>query len=206
MAIVDEHGLAGLSMRTLAAALGTGPMTLYNHVADRADLEVLVVEAIVARARWPRRTGDDWRQSVRDVATAMWRAVRAHPQAIPLIMTRRTRSAGALDVAEALLQALAAGGRSGRELLIAFRTVSAFVMGFAQAELAGPLAAEAGEAADAVIGRVRALPAVRYPRLVEIATAAARSRAEREFREALDVVIAGLEVAPVTKGKRPSRR
>ena len=184
--------------------------TLYNHVTDRADLEVLVVEAVVARARWPRRRQDDWRQAVRDVATAMWRAVRAHPHAIPLILTRRTRSEGALDVAEALLDALARSGRSGRALLIAFRTVSAFVMGFAQAELAGPLAAEAGEQATAVIGRVRALPRARYPRLVEIATSAARSRAEREFREALDVLLAGLaagSTAPAhSSGRRGARR
>jgi hypothetical protein len=78
-------------------------------------------------------------------------------------------------------------------------------MGFAQAELAGPLSTEAGEPADAVIGRVRALPAERYPRLVEIASAAARSRAEREFRDALDVVVAGLAAATLTTGRRPSR-
>ncbi|MCW2559906.1 MAG: transcriptional regulator, tetR family [Mycobacterium sp.] len=30
LGIVDEAGLGALSMRTLAAALGTGPMTVYN--------------------------------------------------------------------------------------------------------------------------------------------------------------------------------
>ena len=192
LALVDKHGLDGLSMRALAAALGTGPMTIYNHVADRADLEVLVVEAIVGQAHWPRRHRAEWRADVREIATAMWRAVRAHPHAIPLILTRRTRSPGALEVAEALLAALARSGRSRRSLLIAFRAVSAFVMGFAQAELAGPLAVEAGEQARAVIRRVRSLPRARYPRLVEIATSAATSRAEREFRLGLDLLLDGL--------------
>jgi AcrR family transcriptional regulator len=92
LAIVDAQGLAGLSMRSLAAALGTGPMTLYNHVADRADLEVLVAEAVLAAApgrRSRRRRG--WRAEVLRVATAMW-APCAHPHAIPLILTRRSRS------------------------------------------------------------------------------------------------------------------
>ena len=31
--IVDAAGLNALSMRSLAAALGTGPMTVYNYVA-----------------------------------------------------------------------------------------------------------------------------------------------------------------------------
>ena len=32
--IVDRDGLSALSMRTLGTALGTGPMTLYNYVAE----------------------------------------------------------------------------------------------------------------------------------------------------------------------------
>jgi AcrR family transcriptional regulator len=47
--IVDESGLGALSMRSLAAALGTGPMTMYNYVADREGLEELVVAAVVGR-------------------------------------------------------------------------------------------------------------------------------------------------------------
>ncbi len=190
--LVDRDGVAALSMRTLARELGTGPMTLYNHVRDRADLEVLVVDAVLADARWPRRRRADWRVEVRDVATAMWRAARAHPQAIPLILTRRSRSTAVLDASEAMLAALRRGGRSGASLLVAFRAVTAFVAGFAQAELAGPLAATAGESAEAVIGRFRALPRERYPGLVEIADAARRSTPEREFRAGLDALLQGL--------------
>ncbi|MGH7787250.1 MAG: TetR/AcrR family transcriptional regulator [Candidatus Binatia bacterium] len=192
LALVDAHGLAGLSMRALAAELGTGAMTIYNHVASRADLDVLVVEAVVARADWPQARGVDWREDVQVIATAMWRAVRAHPHAIPLILTRRSRSPAALAVAEALLEALARSGRSRQRLLVAFRAVSAFVMGFAQAELAGPLAVETGEAPEAVIRRIRAMPRTQYRHLIEIAAAAARSDAEREFRAALDLLLDGL--------------
>ena len=122
----------------------------------------------------------------------MWRAVRAHPHAIPLILTRRSRSTAVVDASEALLAALARSGRGGRELLVAFRAVTAFVAGFAQAELAGPLAVAAGEPADAVIARFAALPAERYPRLVEIARAAPKSDPKREFREGLEALLAGL--------------
>ena len=51
LALVDEQGLAALSMRTLAGTLGTGPMTLYNYVKDRDDLDALVVEAVLAEVR-----------------------------------------------------------------------------------------------------------------------------------------------------------
>lgn len=193
--LVDRDGLAGLSMRALAAELGTGPMTIYNHVTDRVDLDVLVVDAVLGAAEWPRRRRSEWRREAEEIATAMWRAARAHPHAIPLILTRRSRSTAVLEVSEALLRALARSGRSKRALLIAFRAVTAFVMGFAQVEIAGPLAAQAGEPAADVIGRFRALPAARYPRLIEIAAAAARSDPETEFRRGLAALLAGLAAA-----------
>ena len=65
-------------------------------------------------------------------------------------------------------------------------------MGFAQVELAGPLSRAAGERPQAVIRRFRSLPADEYPRLIEIATAALQSDAEREFRAALDLLLSGL--------------
>lgn len=190
LALVDEHGVERLSMRALAAALGTGPMTLYNHVANREDLEVLVVEAVMAKADWPRRHRKDWRVAVREIAIEMWRTVRAHPRVIPLVATRRSRSPAVLEVSEALLEALARSGRSRQRLLIAFRTVTALVMGFAQVELTSPLSAEA---AAVVIQRFRSLPRARHPRLIEIATAAIRSDVEQEFRRGLEILIAGME-------------
>ncbi len=192
LALVDAQGIDGLTMRALAARLGTGAMTIYGHVRSRADLEVLVVDAIVGGAAWPSARRRDWRADTRAIATAMWRAVRAHPRAIPLILTRRTRSAAALAAAEALLAALARSGRSGPRLLVAFRAVSALVMGFAQVELAGPLAVQAGESSRAAIGRVRALPADAFRHLIDVAGAARASDPETEFRRGLDLLLAGL--------------
>jgi AcrR family transcriptional regulator len=187
LALVDEQGLAALSMRTLAGALGTGPMTLYNYVKDRDDLDALVVEAVLTEISRPRPRGD-WQHDVRAIVEATWRTVRRHPNVIPLILTRRTLHETTLDWAEGLLDALALSGRSGTELLIAFRTVSGFVMGLAQAQLAGPLSAET--APD--VARAQALPRERYPRLIEIAKAATKLGADREFRAGLDIVMAGL--------------
>jgi AcrR family transcriptional regulator len=195
LALVDEHGLGALTMRALAAAVGTAPMTLYNHVTGRGDLEVLVVDAVLARAAWHDGPQDDWRDAVRVVATALWRAVRAHPHVVPLIPVCRSRSTALLEPSEALLEALARSGRSGADLLAAFRTVIGFVLGFAQAELASPLARAAGEDPALVVERFRALPRFRYPRLVEIAEAAVTSDAEREFQGALEVIVTGLAAA-----------
>lgn len=190
LALVDDEGLAALSMRSLAGALGTGPMTLYNYVRDRDELDALVVEAVMAEVA-PQRPRSDWQGDVRAIVEATWRTVRRHPNVIPLVLTRRTLHDTTLDWAETLLEALARGGRTGTDLLVAFRTVTGFVMGVVQAQLAQP----AVGTIDPDIERAQALPSERYPRLIEIARAAARLGPEREFRAGLDIVMAGLSAS-----------
>ena len=95
-------------------------------------------------------------------------------------------------MAEALLRPLARSGRTGDRLLVAFRAVSALIMGAAQAELAGPLTLRAGESVSETIARFQALPPDRFPHLIEIATAASASDAETEFRAGLAILVDGL--------------
>jgi len=190
LSIVDGQGLQALSMRSLATALGTGPMTLYNYVRDRSDLDALVVEAVMSKVRLPRESGA-WQADVRAIVEATWRTVRRHPNVIPLALTRRTLHETTLEWAEALLRALARSGRTGVDLLVAFRTVSGFVMGLAQAQLADPVSPQE-DGTNPDVKRAQALAAERFPRLIEIAGAAAKVGADREFRAGLDIVMAGL--------------
>jgi AcrR family transcriptional regulator len=192
LALVDAHGLAGLTMRALASELGTGAMTLYNYVSQREELEVLVVEAVIGEARWAPDGDLAWHEELEAIAVMLWRSIRTHPHVIPLILTRRSRSPEVLGVAEALLRPLARGGRTGDRLLVAFRAVSALIMGAAQAELAGPLTLRAGESVSETIARFQALPPDRFPHLIEIATAASASDAETEFRAGLAILVDGL--------------
>jgi AcrR family transcriptional regulator len=201
LSLLDRKGPSGLTMRALAAELGTGVMTLYNYVSQREELEMLVVEAVIAQAQWPNELhGATWQEEVRAIAKAWWQAVRAHPHAIGLILTRRSRLPAMLDMTEALLSALARSGRADMRLLVAFRALCALIIGAAQAELAGPLSLQAGESAQATIARFQALPIERFPRLIEIAGTAMHSTAEQEFDASLDLLIAGLAASSMPDG------
>jgi AcrR family transcriptional regulator len=193
--IVDRDGLGGLSMRTLAAALGTGPMTLYNYVRDRGQLEELVAEAVISSVETPE-TSQDWLVDVRAVATAIWQAVRRHPNVIPLVLTRRTVSPSSYAPAERLVEALARGGLDDVDLLAAFRAVLGLVMGSAQAELAGPLAGPNRDAEQvAVAVQIGRLAGAEHPRLAALAQTSQRSSAAADFDRALDLLLAGVHSA-----------
>jgi AcrR family transcriptional regulator len=204
LAIVDRDGLQALTMRRLAEALGTGAMTLYNYVEDRDGLEALIVGAVMAEMAPPTaKPADAWDDQVRGIAMAMWHAVRRHPNAIPLILNRRTDDVATLAAVEGLLEALAQGGRSGFELLAAFRLVSGFVAGFAQSQVSGLLARTPGGTAQELRQRIATLTEGRLPRLAEIATVGVPGNPTREFEAGLEIVIAGLKAG---RRRQASRR
>ncbi|MBF6228853.1 hypothetical protein IU470_27640 [Nocardia abscessus] len=55
-----------------------------------------------------------------------------------------------------------------------------------------PLSVSRGEDLAAITDRVAALPPDRFPKLIEIAQAAATSDPEHEFRAGLRIILAGL--------------
>jgi AcrR family transcriptional regulator len=191
LAVLDRDGAGGLTLRAVARELGTGPMTMYGYVESAAALDALVVDRVLRAATPLPEPSAEWRSDVAAIAEAVWRAVRPHPHVVPLILARRSGSAMFLDIAEALLVALARSGRHDQELLSAFRAVSTLATSFAMTELAGPLSASR-EDPDAVVERFRALPLERYPRLVEIARAASTSDPVVEFRAGIEALLDGL--------------
>jgi len=187
--IVDQSGLSALSMRSLAAALGTGPMTLYNYVADKEGLEELVVAAIVAEVRLPDPT-DDWQHDAHAIASAMWRGVRKHPEAIPLVLTRRMSSATGFPAADALIAALARAGLDDRDRLAAFHALLSLVTGAAQADFAGPL----------VAARIGSVARSEFPHVQALSEVAMRTPVEEDFDRGLRMLLDGIA------GRRRSRR
>jgi AcrR family transcriptional regulator len=193
LAVIDRDGLEALSMRSLGRELGVSAMSLYNHVADRVGLESLVAEAVMAGIDLtPGAMAAEPGEEVRRLMFAMREALKAHPAAIPLILTRPTTSEAALAPIEALLEALNGAGFTGLELLRAYRTLFAFLVGFAQADLAGPVSSGRPAALDQVAAGVLRLPEVSFPRLRECALAAATSSSDDEFGYGLAAVLRGL--------------
>lgn len=189
--IVDCHGPAGLTMRQLAESLGTGAMTLYNYIGDKNDLSELVIDAILGESLPPFDGNCDWQDEVPILAYVTWRAIRKHPKAAPLF-TRPGGSPISAQLAERMVGALSGSGRSGTELLVAFRAVTSFIMGFVQGEYSGPLSRD-GEGRAATVSRVQKLPPAQFPNLVMIAAAAAAADdLDYEFREGLNLLLTGL--------------
>jgi AcrR family transcriptional regulator len=75
LAVASKRGVAGFTMRAIAAALGVTPMALYHHVRDKAELAALLVNASIRKHPLPPPTGD-WRDDL--FAMAQWTREHAH--------------------------------------------------------------------------------------------------------------------------------
>ncbi|MFF0496237.1 TetR/AcrR family transcriptional regulator [Nocardia aobensis] len=185
LAVIDRAGLPGLTMRAVAAELGMATMALYRYVADREALEVLIVDRVLGDVDVSTPVDAGWRAAIAVLLERMRAAVAAHPAAAPLVPRHRHASPAALRWMDATLAALTAGGFTGRERVIAQRTLVAFLLGCLENEHHAAIGG-AGTAA------ITTLPPADYPYLIETAAQARDMSAEEEFRGGLEIVLRGL--------------
>lgn len=68
LTVVDREGLSALSMRSLAAELGIGTMSLYRYVTGREEVERLIVDRIFLAADPDTVAHDSWQEQVRGLS------------------------------------------------------------------------------------------------------------------------------------------
>jgi AcrR family transcriptional regulator len=128
--LVDRDGLAALSMRRLAGELGVAPMSLYYHVPDRAALEDLIFDAVMVEVDF---TGDDPSLEVEERAVRLGYALRsallAHPNTVPITLSRSARTPGQLRPVEIMLGILYEVGLSPTDAITAVDVVGQYVFG-----------------------------------------------------------------------------
>ena len=132
VALLDEHGVDGLTMRRLAQRLAVTSTALYWHVATKDDVLDLAVDQIFGEVLLPE-AGDDWRADVRGLARR-WRAVMLrHPWA-PSLVGRPMLGPNVLARTEFLQAALVRGGFTGLALTVLTRMLANYVIGAALTE------------------------------------------------------------------------
>lgn len=132
--LVDEQGLAALSMRRLGAELGVEAMALYHHVGSKEELLDGLVEHLFAEvlAGLDRGVGggsdggsNRWRPVLREFAHGMLMTLLAHPHLVPVVLSRPATTPQVHGHMEELLGMLDGAGLSpGRALDLIYAVIS----------------------------------------------------------------------------------
>lgn len=85
--IADTEGIAAVTMRRVAAELGTGTMSLYNYVPAKDHLLQLMADQTAAEYDYPDSPPQDHRTAIADLARQGRDIARRHPW-LPAVMHR----------------------------------------------------------------------------------------------------------------------
>jgi AcrR family transcriptional regulator len=136
IAIADRDGLDAVSMRRVAAELGTGPASLYRYLDHRDDLLDLMIDATGAEYALAAPTGD-WLADLLDVGRQARAIMLRHPWLAALVATRGVLGPNGLTLLEHVLDALAQHQAAIAAKLEAFGMLNAVTAAFVQSELSG---------------------------------------------------------------------
>jgi AcrR family transcriptional regulator len=194
--LIDRDGVDGLSMRRLARVLGRDPMILYRHAPNKAALLDGVAETVLAQLKVDP-ADPDWAAQLRAVARGYRALALAHPNAVPLLVTRPLatplglRPPGTLRPLEDILTLLTRAGFSGPDALHIYRALFGFLHGHILNELQ-ELIENPDETDDLLRLGLHRLPIREFPLLRSLAPALASYHGAAELERGLDILLTGL--------------
>jgi AcrR family transcriptional regulator len=195
LGLIDRDGLETLSMRRLGEALGVEAMALYHHFPSRAALLDSISERLIGEIEMPDPSGDvvAWLGEVVRCYVAL---ADRHPEAFPLLATRRFNTVAAFGFVECVVGTLIAAGASPELAAEIFRGLGAFANG----------AALAGIAVRQSAVRPAALDATSLPNVARVAPWLGPRHVEQLFTSGLGMFLEGvalrLERGRIASGPR----
>lgn len=194
MRLVDQQGLASLTMRRLGSELQVEAMSLYSYFSAKEDLLTEMVDLLYREVALPPDHAD-WEQFSRELFSAFRRVLLSHPNAVPLLVTRSPRSPSALAPIEASLRSLRQAGFDPPTALDGYRVLMSFAVGYLMQEV-GRLDTEIVDADSWGTGfyALSDLTSDETPHLLDLAPVALQREANEQFAMGLTLVLEGLKI------------
>ncbi len=194
--LADASGIEAVTMRKLAQSLGVEAMSLYNYVADKADIVEGIVDRVVEQIELPEAPVE-WEAAIRTCALSAHGAFIRHPWACALVLSpgRIPSTPNArFRYMEWLLARLRDAGFSADLTYHAYHALDSHILGFTMWELGHSVAGteDIGDLAATVVAR---LSTGEFPHLlehIEQHLTGHGSDGVSEFEYGLDLILDGL--------------
>jgi AcrR family transcriptional regulator len=190
---LKEDGLKGMSLRKVAAALDTGPASLYAYVDDLDALHALVLDRALADVDTQVSTKADWRGRLCRVLESYARTLSDSPGLAQLAFARIAVGPNALRITETLLALLAEGGVDLATAAWAVDLLTLYVTAIVAEHSTGrePAPSDAG-----VSRAIRGVSEAQYPRLHAAREHMLSGKPQERFDWALEVLLRGILQTP----------
>lgn len=168
VALADELGMEGFTIRKLATAIEVKPMTIYHYVSSKEAIIDGMVDHVFAEIELPP-SGADWKEAMRHRARSARAVLARHPWATPLMESRTNPGPATLGHHDAVLRCLRQAGFSVEMTGHAYALIDAYIYGFALQEVNLP-AVSGEDMAELAEMMTQQFPVGKYPHLVELTT------------------------------------
>jgi len=133
VAVADERGVGGFTMRAVAETLDVTPMALYHHVADKAALVALVVDRVINERPLPPPSGE-WQNDLWEMACWVRHATIAHPAVSQLRRIHQVWTPTVLPMTERWFSVWQQSGLEFDDAMLAAATSSMAIVGLVEEE------------------------------------------------------------------------
>ncbi|MGI5288726.1 TetR/AcrR family transcriptional regulator [Nonomuraea polychroma] len=127
--LIEREGADAVSMRRIAADLGVGVMSLYNHVPSKDVLLNGVAEAVLSKIEFTDDPDAHWTDRVRMQARAFRQIAHHYPRSTMVVVSRQLHSAAGLLPVERALATLRSAGFGGADAVSILRMFIAYIVG-----------------------------------------------------------------------------
>jgi len=190
VSLVDVEGLDALTVRRLAADLGTGSASLYRHVASRDELLVLMVDHVLGEIVFPDAALPG-RARVEGLATELRRVLMAHPNLLPALTASPLLGPNAMHGAERGLADMFDVGFDPAAAVPAYLALIDYVLGTVYFDTSS--AGRETRAASHRLELIEALPVETFPTLRANEEEFAAPSVEEVFQFGLVTFLDGVE-------------
>ncbi|MEV0158849.1 TetR/AcrR family transcriptional regulator C-terminal domain-containing protein [Nonomuraea fuscirosea] len=188
--LIEREGADAVSMRRIAAELGVGVMSLYNHVPNKDALLNGVAEAVLSRIEFTDDPDAHWTDRVRAQARAFRQIAHHHPRSTMLVVSRQLHSAAGLLPVERALATLRGAGFDGADAVRMLRMFIAYIVGSLLREV-GVTPAFAPEQTRTITAD--GVDPALFPEVSSLAELLAECDHEAEFEFGLELLIKAIE-------------
>jgi AcrR family transcriptional regulator len=189
--LIDDEGLAALTIRRLADELGVRPMSLYTHFRDKEAILAAVANDLRSRFDWPEAGYDDveW---LRQAMRAYFRLLTDYPALLQMDAIGHSTNKTEAQLSEQVYTRLVNLKMDHRQAIGLVATLVRFVLGCALLYPARHAWDEDPHHWERVRQQVAHLPAEAYPTMHELSTDFPTFTQFEVFEIGLDLILAQL--------------
>ena len=205
--IVDREGLEALSMPRLAKELGTGVMTLYGHIENKADLVDALAERVLAGIESPADDTGGWAEHLGDGMRHLRAAILRHPALGAVLTARGVTTPSVFRHLEGSLRVLRSAGFEPKTSVEVYYALFTYTLGFLAWEIPRVHRQQPSDYARQWADALASLPTDDYPTLHQLADELPNATSDQQFETGLDALLRGFRASlpPTPRAKRPSR-